>query len=263
MKKSILAVAGLALLAGLVLAGCTAEGSTTAESGAGSSKLGAGMTYALGENAQQTGVWVSGTGEVSVTPDVAVLRLGVEAQAASVSEAQSEAADAMSEVMASLASNGVASEDIQTQWYSIAPVTKWIEDTREEITIGYRVSNTVAAKVRNIESVGTVIDAVASAGGDLTRVSSISFTIDDPDPYYDQARAEALADAMDKAEQIASIAGVGLGKPFYISETGGVVPPVPYPAMDYSYAESGKATTPISAGEIEITLTVQMAYAID
>jgi len=251
------------LLAGLVLAGCTAQGSTTSENGLGSSNLGAGAAYVLGDNMQQTGIWVSGTGEVSVTPDVAILLMGVEAQAASVSVAQSEAADAMNEVMASLASNGIASEDIQTQWYSIAPVTKWIDDTREEITVGYRVSNTVQAKIRNMESVGTVIDAVAGAGGDLTRVSSISFTVDEPDPYYDQARAEALADAMGKAEQIASIAGVGLGKPFYISESGGVVPPRPYPAMDYGYAEGVKATTPISAGEIEITLTVQMAFAID
>jgi uncharacterized protein YggE len=263
MKKSILVVVGLALLAGLVLAGCTAQGSTTAENGLGSTNQLAGASYVLGDNAQQTGIWVSGTGEVSVVPDVAILLMGVEAQEASVSEAQSEAADAMNEVMAALASNGVASEDIQTQWYSIAPATKWIEDTREEITIGYRVSNTVRAKIRNIESVGTIIDAVAGAGGDLTRVSSISFTVDDPDPYYDQAREEALADAMDKAEQIAQIAGVGLGKPFYISETGGVVPPRPYPAMDYGYAEGAKATTPISAGEIEISLTVQMAYSID
>lgn len=262
MKKVVLMVLGLAVLAGLVLAGCTAQGSTTAESGLGASNLGVGTAYALGDNAQQTGIWVSGTGEVSVVPDVAILQMGVEAREASVSEAQSEAADAMNEVMASLASNGVASEDIQTQWYSISPVTKWIDDTREEITIGYRVANTVTAKIRDIESVGTVIDAVASAGGDLTRVSSIRFTVDDPDPYYDQAREEALADAMGKAEQIASVAGVGLGRPFYISETGGVVPPRPYPVMDYGYAEGAKAMTPISAGEIEISLTVQMAYSI-
>ena len=260
MRRSLLLVLGLVALAAVLLVGC-------GESQVGVSSNGDGRAaaqqnsvgYATGDGSEQTGIWVSGTGKVTVVPDVAILRLGVEAQAATVTEAQSDAAAAMTDVMAALSGNGVADKDIQTQWYNISPVRKWIEDSREEVTVGYRVTNTVTAKVRDVGSAGVIIDAVTAAGGDLTRVDSISFTVDEPSSYYDEAREEAVLDAIAKAEQIAAVADVTLGKPVYIAESGGPVPP-PYPLM--SYAEGAGATTPISPGEMEISLTVQMAFAI-
>ena len=262
MTKVLLLVLSLVLMTGLVLSGCSSESNASSKSGNGfeySESLG---SYATSDGLQYTGVWVTGTGKVTVTPDMAVLSLGVEAQSATVNEAQDDAAQAMADVMAVLAANGVAEKDIKTQWYSIAPVTKWIDDYKEQITVGYRVTNTVTVKVRDIDKVGTIIDDVTDAAGDFARVQSISFTVDDLEPYYDEAREKAVLDAMDKAEQIASLADVTLGKPFYISETGGSVPPVPYPVRDFEYSGGLDATTPISAGEMEISLMVQMAYSL-
>jgi uncharacterized protein YggE len=211
-------------------------------------------------NSQQTGIWVSGTGKVTVTPDVATLSLGIEAQAATVAEAQAQAAVAMAAVMTALDDNGVADKDIQTQYFSIYQVTRWDDTKNEEIVIGYRVTNMVTAKIRAIEKAGPIIDAVAAAGGDYTRINNISFSVDDPIPYYEQARQKAMADAKAKAEQLADLAGVNLGKPTYISE-GTVSPPVVY--RDAGMVLTPPApTTPISPGEIELTLTVQVAYAI-
>lgn len=128
--------------------------------------------------------------------------------------------------------------------------------------IGYRVTNTVTVKVRNLDELGTIIDDVAGAGGDLTRIDNIDFTVDDPSPYYDEAREEAVAEAKDKAEQLARLAGVTLGKATYISE-GGHMPPVPRVVSVMDFAEEGVAIeTPISPGELEISLTVQVVYAI-
>jgi len=211
-------------------------------------------------NTQQEGIWVSGEGEVTVTPDIATLWLGVEAQAETVTEAQSQAVEAMDNVMDTLTDNGVDEKDIQTQYFSINQVTRWDDD--ELIIVGYRVTNMVTAKIREIDDVGSIIDAVATAGGDLIRINNIAFSVDDPSEYYEEAREEAVADAQAKAEQLADLAGVELGKPTYISE-GTIYPPVVYRDAGMAPAPVEDYPTSISPGEIELTLTVQVAYAIE
>ena len=147
-------------------------------------------TTALGEienlsiSSQQKGVWVSGQGKVTAVPDSDTLRLGIEAQETSVADAQSQASEAMDRVMTALTANGVAEKDIQTLSFSIRKVTKWDRNKEQEVVIGYRVTNMVTAKIREIDRAGTIIDAVAKAGGDITRIDSISFSVDDPAEYY-------------------------------------------------------------------------------
>jgi len=250
MKKYWLGVLGLVLILAVVgLAGCRA-GSTTV----GTIDLGT-----IDLNNQQEGIWVNGEGKVTVTPDIATLSLGISAQAVSVAKAQSQAAEAMNKVMAALTDNGVAKKDIQTRHFSIDQITRWDEKNNQEVVVGYRVTNMVTAKIREIDKTGSIIDAVAAAGGDFTRINNIGFSMDDPSPYYKEARDKAMADARAKAEQLASLSGVKLGKPTYISE--GTIYPV-YPPMYYKEAAAAPAPTPISPGELELTLTVQVVYAI-
>ena len=211
-------------------------------------------------SSQQEGIWVTGEGEVSVTPDIANLRLGIEAQAETVNEALTQATEAMNKVMDALTDNGVAEKDIQTQYFNIRKITRWDRDKEEEVVIGYRVTNIVTAKIRDIDKAGSIIDAVVKAGGDLTRVDSISFSVDDPTAYHEEARAKAIADAKSKAEQLAELAGVTLGKPTYISE-GGIQMPTPR-VMVEEMVQKAAAPTPITPGEMEISLTVQIVYAI-
>ncbi len=118
----------------------------------------------------------------------------------------------------------------------------------------------VTAKIREIDEVGTIIDAVAAAGGDFARINSIDFSVDDPSAYYEEAREEAMADARAKAEQLAELVGAKLGKATYISESSYVPPPI-YRQDIYEEAVPA-ATTSISPGEMEISLTVQVAYTI-
>ena len=210
---------------------------------------------------QNTGVWVTGQGETMAVPDIAILSLGVEARADTVTEAQSQAAVAMDAVMQALEDNGIDEKDIQTQRYSVYPITRWYDDEKEEVITGYRVTNTVVAKIREVDRAGAVIDAVARAGGDYTRIQSISFTIDDPTPYYEEARTKAVKDAENKANQLANSAGIKLGEPTYISE--GAVYTSPISRGFYESAAALPAIeTPISPGELKITVNVQIAYAI-
>ena len=246
MKKYWLVAVSLVLMLAVVgFSGCTA-GPTTIGT--------------VDVSSQQTGIWVNGTGEVTVTPDIATLSLGIEAQAATVAEAQAQAAVAMDAVRTALADSGVADKDIQTRHFSIYQVTRWDDFKDQQVVIGYRVTNMVTAKIRDVEQAGPVIDAVAAAGGDYTRINNISFSVDDPTPYYEQARQKAITDAKAKAGQLANLAGVNLGKPTYISE-GTIYPPVVYRDAGME-AMAPAPTTPISPGEIELSLTVQVAYAI-
>ena len=247
-KKWLLAISLALVLAIVGLAGCSPGNTAPIE------------IEGLSINNQQEGIWVSGRGVVTVTPDIATLRLGVEVQAASVAAAQSQATEAMDEVMSALTDNGVAEKDIQTQYFSIRQVTKWDRDKEEEIVVGYRVTNKVTAKIREIDKAGTVIDAVAAAGGDFTRIDSIDFSVDDPSAYYEEARKKAMADAKAKAEQLAELADAKLGKATYISESSFAPPPI-YRGEIYKEVAMAEET-PISPGEMEISLSVQVAYTI-
>jgi len=247
-KKSWLLAVSLALVLAMVgLAGCS-PGSTVP-----------GEIEGINISSQQEGIWVTGQGKVTTVPDIVNLRLGIEAQEASVAEAQVRADGAMDRVMTALTENGVAEKDIQTQYFSIRRITKWDRVKEEETVVGYRVTNMVTAKIRDIDKAGAIIDAVAEAGGDLTRIDSIAFSVDDPSAYYEAAREKAMAEAKDKAEQLAELAGVTLGKPTYISE-GIQIPPPIYPRAVYE--EAPAPATPISPGEMEISLSLQVAYAI-
>lgn len=255
MKKILLMAAGLVLLMAVsTIYGCSS----------GSPALpGTSSPLNINVNSQQQGIWVNGQGKVSVTPDIATLRLGIESQETSVATAQSMAAEAMDKVMTALISQGVAEKDIQTQYFNIHRVTRWDNIKEQEIVTGYRVTNMVTAKIREIDKIGTIIDNVATAGGDLTRIDSIGFSVDDPSPYYDEARQKAIADAGNKAEQMATEAGVKLGKLTYISESSQQSPPPMYAGAMFESAMAAPVATPISPGELEISLTVQLTYAID
>ena len=262
MKKIWLAITCIVALALVVgLTGCNAE--TPAVLAAEDLS-----NVVINVSSQQEGIWVNGTGKVSVTPDVAILSVGVEVQDVTVAAAQEKASQAMDSVIEALKDQGVKEEDIQTQQFNIRKISDWEivypEGGEKEEIVGYRITNIVTAKVKDIETVGTVIDAVAVAGGDYIRIDSIGFTVDDPQPYYEEARAQAVEYAKAKAEQLAELSDVTLGKPTYISES------TYYPSpnylrssIDYAGESVPAVETSISPGELEITATVQMAFDID
>jgi len=206
------------------------------------------QAYADGNRA----ISVTGVGKATAVPDIATISIGVQAEAKKVAEAQQMAAVAMNKTMAALEKNGVAQKDIQTRRYYINPVRE-----KGEI-ISYRVGNIVSVKIRDIDKVGIIIDDAVEAGGDLIRVEGIRFGIDDPAPYYEKARERAVEDARAKAEQLARLNGVKLGKPIRISEGGGLFPS--YEAGGIRL--SGNLAPPISPGEMEIAVDVSISYAI-
>jgi uncharacterized protein YggE len=124
------------------------------------------------------------------------------------------------------------------------------------------VSNSVTVKIRAIEKTGEIIDAVADAGGDLTRINGITFTVENPAEAQKQAREKAMTDAKAKAAQLASLGGVKLGSPTYINENT-YYAPYPVSMAAGEFARDSAVKTPISPGENEITVSVQVTFAIE
>jgi len=264
MKKGIgvLLIAG-ALLSVVLLAACDSDSSASPEESAPATSSGTYASAAAGSanNSQAQGISVSGEGRASAAPDMAVLGLGVSAKAATVKAANSRVQEAMGDLLDSLEDNGVEEKDIQTSQFSIYP--EYDYRNGEQILTGYRVSHMVQVKVLDIDKAGEVIDDAVEAGGDLLQVQSISFTIDDTTALRSEARQKAVADAQAKAEELASLAGVSLGKPTYITES--ISTPYPQPYFDRGgvYAMEEAPVTEISAGELEVVVSVHITYAIE
>jgi len=273
MKKGIgvLLIAG-ALLSLVLLAACDSGSSASSEESAAatssepsasepSSGAHAPAAASLANNSEPQGLSVSGEGRASAAPDVAVLGLGVSAKAATVEAANRQVQEAMADLLDSLEANGVQEKDIQTSQFSIYPEYDYRDG--EQILTGYRVIHTLQVKVRDIDKAGEVIDDAVKAGGDLLQVQSISFTIDDTTAMRSEARQEAVADAQAKADELATLVGVSLGKPTYITESVYTPSPQPYFDRGMGYAMEEAPVTEISPGELEVVVTVYITYAME
>jgi uncharacterized protein YggE len=120
---------------------------------------------------------------------------------------------------------------------------------------GYRATNQVQVEVVGVDKVGGVLDALVAAGAN--ELGGITFGIAEPTPLLDEARRKAVADARRKAELYAAAANVTLGRVTHVDETGGGgPPPVPYARME------AMAATPIAAGELDLTASVTVTFAI-
>lgn len=210
-------------------------------------------TFSTGQ--EERGIMVMGEGKAWAEPDVAMITIGVETRARTAREAAGENKGRMTDVMEALQGMGIAEEDVQTVDYRIQPEIDW--DDGEPRVIGYLASNSVLIKIRQIDQVGDVLDVVTEAGAN--NIYGIQFTFDDPASLREQARAEAMADAQRKAEALANLAGVGLGKPRIISES--FIEPPPF-FMETAYAPAMEAGggVPVSPGQLEVTVQVQVTF---
>ena len=215
------------------------------------------------------GIQVNGTGTVVMAPDVALLALGVETMADTVAEARGEAASAMTAIMGALHARGIEDSDIQTSFINISPEYTYQEMLREgvrineRVLVGYRVNNNVVVKLRDLDAVGEIVDEVAEAGGDATRVESIRFSAEDTAEARRLARERAVMDATEKADQLATHTGVTRGSLVSVSESFGSGPVLRNLSFASDAVMMEQTTTPVSAGELEITVNVHAVFEIE
>lgn len=248
-RAAVLALGGLAL----ALVACTPE-----------------VNVAAPGPADASGIAVNGTGTTSVKPDVVLVNLGIEVTSTTVADARAKAATAMENLTKAVKAKGVADADIQTQFFNIYPQYGIptptsgvaVKPNTPEI-VGYTVSNQVQLKVRNLDSVSDVLDAAIGAGGNSIRVNGMQFTIEKPDQYLAKAREEAVQNAKARAEVLAKAAGVKVGPPRSISESGGVFPQFDKFQAGPAIAPRTGGATPVSPGEEQLSVSVSVVFEIE
>lgn len=210
------------------------------------------------EESQMRLISVTGEAITQVRPDMATLSFGVETNASTALEAQQANSTIMNQVVEALAGAGIAREDIQTSGYSLFPVYEWRDDkpVQKQVLTGYRCSNTVVVKVRNLERIGQIIDRAASAGA--TNIGGIAFDLQNPDPLKNELLARAVSDARSKAEILARAAGVVITGVYRISDG--------WAAVDAGYwtmplrAGAAEAVTPVEPGTITVRASVRIDF---
>lgn len=205
---------------------------------------------------------VSGEGEAAIAPDMAVLNLSVVREAETAADALKANSQAMAEVIADLKGRSIADRDIQTSNFSVEPLykqDKLADDSyAAPVIVGYRVTNGLTLRVRDLSALGSLIDAAVKLG--VNQGGGITFTNDNPDAAIAEARKKAVVEAMDKAKVLTEAAGVKLGRVIEISEN--FARPMPQPVYRAAMAKEMMDAAPIAAGENEYTVTVNITYAI-
>jgi len=217
---------------------------------------------AEGERREAT-IMVSGEGEATVAPDMAVISLAVVRDAETAADALSANSAAMAEVLADLKGQGIADKDLQTTDFSIQP--KYKQETRTDgtyeapVIVGYTVSNGLTVRVRDLSKLGAIIDQSVKLG--VNQGGGISFTNDDPEATIEAARKQAVAKAAAKAKTLTEAAGVKLGRVVEISEN--FARPMPQVYAAAPMAKMADESVPIASGENLYSVTVNITYAIE
>lgn len=203
-------------------------------------------------------ITVSGMGRVKAEPDVADINLGVTKQAEDAKTASEQAATAMAAVIKALQAAGIADTDIQTTTISLMPVYDY-DDNPPQIE-GWEATNLVNVTVRDIDTVGDVVDAATAAGA--TNINGITFRVDDPTAAEAEARTAAVADARSKADQLAAAAGVTIVGVLTMSESGAQAPQPIFMERAAFDTAAGAVETPVMPGQVELSINVLVQYEI-
>jgi uncharacterized protein YggE len=206
----------------------------------------------------QRSITVVGTGTASASPDVATAQVGVDTQSASPEEATRQNDEQMKAVLDALKAAGIAEADIQTAYYNL-----YAEQRYEPVTgqptgeFTYRVSSSLSVKIRDLAKVGEVLTDAVRAGAN--NISGVFFSIEDTSTLEAAAREEAVADARSRANSLAQLSGVELGELVVVSEVIGGPGPI---FLDRAAVGLGGGGAPIQPGQLEVSMQVQVSFAI-
>ena len=203
---------------------------------------------------------VSGSGEVAVVPDIAYINIGVHSEAEDVSSALEANNTQATKLTEALQAEGIEAKDIQTTNFNVYPQTRY-DNMGQPVGTSYVVDNSVYITVRDLTKLGKLLDSAISAGAN--NIYGISFDIADKETVLAQARELAIKDAEAKAKSVATVAGVTLGQILSID-----VSTPTYTQPYFGYGMGGgtsrvETSVPVSAGQIVVSYTATLNYAIE
>lgn len=232
----------VAAIAGLITAGVSGCDATSGPAGAGA--------------AEPRQVTVIGSGKVQGTPDTLTADVAMEFVAPDVTGALNQSSQRQQAVIDALVGAGIDRKDISTTQVSVQPQFAPDSSGNGAIT-GYRASNAIKVKMRDITAASQNLALIAGTGGDATRINSVGYSIEDDSQLVRDARAGAFDDAKKRAEQYAELSGLDLGKVLSISEQSGssAPPPTPMPRMSME-------AVPLEPGQQTVNFSVTVVWEL-
>ncbi len=200
-----------------------------------------------------------GEGKVTAVPDIAQINLGVTINRVTVKETQNEANRIINKISEALKKLGIGEKDIKTTGYNLNPTYDWTGGG-QRIT-GYQININLEVNARDFDKINEIIDTATTDGANL--VGGLQFKVEEQKlkELQKKAREEAVREAKEKAESLASAAGMRLGKIVNIQENQ-VTPWEPRPLMLEKAVGQAGAPTQIEPGEQEIKITVTLSYEV-
>jgi uncharacterized protein YggE len=203
---------------------------------------------------------ISATGEVTRIPDLAIISAGVQTLQPTATGAIEENATRMEKVRAALKRAGIDDKDIQTSSINLNPEYRYVENQPPRLT-GYRASDTVNVKFRDLKRTGAILDALVAEGAN--QINGPNLTIDKPEAAYDEARVKAIAAGRARAELYARALGKRVVRLLSVSEGSGYQMPPPMPvAYARDMAAQAVAKTEIDPGTQELQVTLAMSFEL-
>src|SRR5271166_5224383 len=210
-------------------------------------------TPAPGANPRQ--VTVVGSGQVQGVPDTLTADVGIEFTAPDVTAAMNQTNDRQQAVINAVTGAGVDRKDISTTEVSLQPQ---YDSSGGGIT-GYRADNSIRVKIHPTDSASHVLAVIVGAGGDATRINSVSYSIADDSQLVKDARARAFQDAKNRADQYAQLSGLRLGKVLSISEATGSTPTAGAPPAPPRAAFA----VPLEPGQQTVSFSVTAVWELE
>ncbi len=222
-------------------------------------------TSVMAQNANQvvtpTTLNLNINSQVKKAPDMATISAGVVTQARTAKAAMDDNARRMSAAFVALKAAGIADRDLQTSGVNLSPQYNYVPNQRPTIK-GYEVSNRVTVRIRRLENIGPVLDALVAQG--VNELNGPTFGLDNPEAELDTARTEAMATAMRRAELYARASGMRLKRVLTINESGGYEPPQPRPMMMMARMSADAAPeTPVAPGEVTLSIQLNVSFEFE
>ncbi len=218
------------------------------------------QNYYIGKNPQvDRSIAITGEGKVTAIPDIASVTLGMENTGMDIQAIQKKNSDTINSLISQLKALGIDEKDIQTVNYSINPQYDYSNGT--QTLIGYSVFQNVTVKIRKTDQVSNVL----KIAGDLklNQVGGLTFEIDQPEIYQQEARIKALQNAKDKAQALAAVMGVKLGKVLSFSESSNNYSPYPIYAEKSMGIGGGGVAPSVSPGSQDVIIDTTIIYELD
>ena len=204
-------------------------------------------------------VTVVGTGTAQTAPDVAVVRVGTEARAAQLGSAFAQASASSRALVEAALGAGIAREDLATSGLGVRSETVWREGHGPRV-VGYAATTAMTVTVRDLDSVGPLLDALVAAGGNALTIHGLSLEASDPAAASASAHDAAWRDALSTAERLARLAGRRLGAVMAI-DTAPPPPGGPIPLRRVALAASAESM-PVEPGVSDISATVSVTWEL-